>query len=88
MIFMLTKREKTKAPESFMAAALSSFKPHKKRRFYVSARSGLNDKRPAKEDMNVWKDLLKRRRGYICAAKVFQRILNMLKNMGAPTLKK
>ena len=76
---MLKKREKNKASESFMAAALSLFKPHKKRKFPASARSGLNDRRPAKEDIYEWKDLLKRRRGYIFAAKVIQRILNMLK---------
>ena len=62
------KKEETKlqdnvgAPEEvsiLSSAALSSIKMSKKRRYALSARSGLKDNRPLPRDTNIWKQLLR-----------------------------
>ena len=61
-------------------AALSNFKNlGRRRRGALSARSGLQDPRPPKQDTNIWSELLGRHRGYTYAARVLSRILKMVK---------
>ena len=61
-------------------AALSNFKMSKKRRIALSARSGLQDPRPPKQDTNIWSELLGRHRGYTYSARVLSRILGLFRN--------
>ena len=46
------------------SAALSTFKVSKKRKYALSARSGLADKSLPPKDNNLWKTLIASRRGY------------------------
>ena len=65
------------------STALSTFKVSKKRKYALSARSGLADKRLPPEDNNLWKTLIASRRGYTHSAKVLARILALLLRSGS-----
>ena len=65
------------------SAALSSFKMSKKRRIALSARSGLRDNRPTKQDTNIWSDLVGRHRGYVYAARILSKILGLFRAAGS-----
>ena len=56
------------------------FQNVKKRRIALSARSGLQDPRPPKQDTNIWSELLGRHRGYTYSARVLSRILGLFRN--------
>ena len=64
------------------SAALSSFKVSKKRKYALSARSGLADKRLPPKDNNLWKTLIASRRGYTHSARILARILALLRKKG------
>ena len=59
------------------SATLSSFKMSKKRRYALSARSGLKDNRPLPQDTNNWKQLLVSHRRYVYAPKILSKILGL-----------
>ena len=46
------------------SAALSTYKMSKKRRYALSARSGLADKRPPPQNNSIWKTLIDSRQGF------------------------
>ena len=74
-----TKTKTKKAVPNLLAAAgISGFKSHKPRHTSRSARSGLVDKRPL-QDLNVWKTLLNKRRGYSFTVRVIKRCLAFIK---------
>ena len=62
---------------------LSSFKMSKKRRIALSARSGLTDNRPTKQDTNIWSGLVRRHRGYVYAARVLSKDLGLFRAAGS-----
>ena len=55
----------------------------KKRKYALSAWSGLADKRPPREDNNTWKTLIDSRQGYTYLARVLARILDLLRRKGS-----
>ena len=63
----------------FSSAALSTFKMSKKRKYALSALSGLADKRLPREDNNMWKTLIDSSRGYTYLARILARILDLLR---------
>ena len=48
-----------------------------------SARSGIADKRPPREDNNMWKTLLESRQGYTYSVRVVARIIRLLRIRGS-----
>ena len=67
----------------FSSAALSNFKISRKRISAISARSGIADKDPPREDKNMWKTLLESHRGYTYSVRVVARILHLLRKRGS-----
>ena len=65
------------------SAALSTFKMSKERRYALSARSGLADKRSPPQDNNIWKTLIDSRRGCTYSAKILARILGLPRRNGS-----
>ena len=55
----------------------------KKRIREISAQSGLADKRPPREDNNMWKTLLESRQGYTYLVMVLASILHLLRKRGS-----
>ena len=74
-------KEKIKIPEqtkdtatSFAATSLGTFKSFVIRRVALSARLGILDRRPPREDQKHWESLISSRREYLFAARTIQHI--------------
>ena len=66
-------------------SAMLPFPPstcQKKRKYDLSARSGLADKRLPPQDNNTWKTLIDSRQGYMYSARILLRIFGLLRRNG------
>ena len=76
------------APDSFNAASLATLAPaHQLNRMGKSAQAGLTDRRPHPVGTNIWRSLISRRRGYLFALKVLQRIITEARKHGSTSKK-